>query len=70
MPQRFPQHTVIWRYPYEHGLPIQARTFFMREQWKKYSKVEQSRTVYRRPGYIWAVPLDSIQGLQDRFDGT
>ena len=33
-PKKVSRHAVKWRYPYEHALPLGARAFFMRTQWK------------------------------------
>ena len=69
-PRTVSRHAVKWHYPYEHALPLWARAFFVREQWKMQLTLEQSRIVYRRAGCIWAVLWGSSQGLRCRFDGT
>ena len=33
-PKKVSRHAVKWRYPYVHTLPLGARAFFMRTQWK------------------------------------
>ena len=51
------------RYRYEHALSSCRSN-------GKTNLLEQSWIVYHHPGCTWAVPLDSSQGLWDRFDGT